>query len=199
MESDNRRVGAQHEIAHALAYIAHGFDFRFAELDQVGCGKVHVDPRRIRDDQLACIAMAGPATEFAHHLNTTDEDELITDLVDGWSALSDLIQLPDDEEIHSDEAKAAGAGLLVFGFSWASGFYESNRELIVELAQALLAADGHLDYDTINSMADGRISPPNEATQFRQFVRLQQYTDRISAIQDHIREVMLTPAPSLAD
>ena len=199
MDSDNRRVGAKHEIAHALAYIAHGLHFSFVELDEVGGGQVHVNPRRIRKDWLACVAMAGPAADFYHRLICFAEDEVIREYVEGWAAISDLIDLPDASEMRSDEATALGTGHMRFAFGWGGGFYQSNHDLIGEIAQELLDSDGRLEYDTVYGLAHGRINPPDEPTQMRLLLKLQPYAAQIEDLQDHIHDVLTLPAPSWAD
>jgi len=186
----NLRVGAQHEIAHALAYIAHGREFIDVELDDVGCGAVNVRPWAGRPDQIACIKMAGPAADFAFLAEHHGEDNALAYTVAGWAELLDLAHPDDDSDaIRSDQAGAASTGLLIYGFAWAAGFYAANRELISDLADTLRTADSRVTHQQVLALAGGRLRAADESEVVRVFTKLAPHRTTVDAIEAHVCEL----------
>lgn len=188
---DNIRIGAEHEIAHALAYIHRGGRFTHVELDEVGCGQVVVESWTMRQDEIACIKMAGPAADFTYLASKRGEDEMIAHVVDGWQYYLGLYHPADDEDaMRSDEAGALQMGLINYGFAWAGGFYKANRDLIVELGAELRNAGGYLSYEQVVELADGRIVGSDGPEMLRMFAKLEPYLTAIDEVHAHMAELM---------
>jgi hypothetical protein len=187
---DNHRVGAEHEIAHALAYLANGGEFVRVELDSVGGGQVVIEPWAAREDQIACIKMAGPAADFAYFAAKDGEDEALASEVEGWRWYLTLGHPEDDQDaMRSDEAGALQMGLINFGFAWAAGFYKANRELIAELADELRNSGGLLTHKQVVDLAGGRIAGSDGPEMLRMFAKLEPYRADIDEVHAHIANI----------
>ncbi|WP_223694888.1 hypothetical protein [Leifsonia poae] len=190
IQEDNRRVGAEHEIAHALAYIAHGRPFIDVEVDDIGCGAVNVEPWSGRSDVIACIKMAGPAADFAYLARRDGEDTALEATVDGWRELLNLRHPDDDPDaMRSDQAGAAGSGLMAYGFAWAAGFFTSNRDLISELGAELRAAGGQLNYSQVLQRAVRRLQGADPVELTRMLNKVSAYSTAIEDVQANIRNL----------
>jgi hypothetical protein len=192
---DNVRIGAEHEIAHALAYIFYGGRFSHVELDEVGCGQVVSEPWAARQDQIACIKMAGPAADFAYLADKNGEDAQIADAVDGWQYYLGLSHPADDEEaMRSDEAGALQMGLINYAFAWAAGFHMANRDLISELGDELQNDGGYLSYERVVAPAGDRIAGTGGPEMLRMFTKLEPYRAAIDEVHVHMADLRTSAA-----
>ncbi len=185
---DNVRIGAEHEIAHALAYLAHGRPFVDVEVDGDGCGAVNALRWAGRQDEVACIKMAGPAADFAYLVNRDGEDRALETVVDGWRDLLGLTHPDDDPDaMSSDQAGAAGSGLMAFGFAWAAGFFVTNRALIKEFAGLLLECGGRLSYADVAAVAEDRVRGADQLEMVRVFGLLGPFSETVGAVEAHVQ------------
>ncbi|NYK09038.1 hypothetical protein [Leifsonia naganoensis] len=133
---------------------------------------------------MACIKMAGPVADFAYLVDRDGEKAALEATVDGWRELL-VVDGPDDDALLSDQAGAASTGAMAYGFAWAAGFFEANRDLISELGEMLRGADGYLGLDA----TAGRLQGADQAELNRMFAKVSAHTSTVEDVQAHRREL----------
>lgn len=129
---DAQAFTVRHEVAHALAYVAHGLDFQ--TLDLAGW-EVTVKPGRYLDNFTGpCIAAAGLAVEI---VGMAEREGSVSDGIDralgAWhEEAEDAVAWPDDDDFAGSDL-AGTHGLLAVALPWAWAFVQGNRDLIEEL------------------------------------------------------------------
>lgn len=183
----HRFVATQHEIAHALAFIAHDRPFECVEVDEFGAGIVRVAPgSRVSQNIRAKICMAGPAAELEYQIVRVGEESAVADLVGSWNLLLDL-ELPDEDGTQSDEARAGGH--LGWAAAWGMAFFRANRELIDDVATRLIGAGGYLTYDAVVELAEDAIDDPDEQVMVHMLSLFSGYSESIKRVEAHLEEL----------
>jgi len=140
---DQRVIGAQHEIAHALAYLFFGRMFRAIDVDADGVGAVSVDPTPIGPMDQSHIAAAGMAVELRY-------TQLFEGSVAEWfETLLAMVNEPDREPEDDDLYRTNG--YLFVSLPWALAFNAAYWLEIEEGGEWLLATGGHLHYPAVAS------------------------------------------------
>lgn len=140
---DQRVIGAQHEIAHALAYLFFGRMFRAIDVDADGVGAVSVDPTPIGLMDQSYIAAAGMAVELRY-------TQLFEGSVAEWfETLLAMVNEPDREPEDDDLYRTNG--YLFVSLPWALAFNAAYWLEIEEGGEWLLATGGHLHYPAVAS------------------------------------------------
>lgn len=141
--SDHRVIGAQHEIAHALAYLFFGRMFRAIDVDADGVGAVSVDPTPIGLMDQSYIAAAGMAVELRY-------TQLFDGSVEEWlQTLLTMVNEPDREPEDDDLYRTNG--YLFVSLPWALAFNAAYWQEIEEGGEWLLASGGRLLYPAVAS------------------------------------------------
>lgn len=132
-----RAITAEHEAAHALLYLLHGYPIHRIEIepDMITLSTPEPTMRPTRD--LAVISMAGMVIEARHR----DDFDLNAEMAEAceWVEYGD-----DPAELGDMEVFATHPWLAHAAFRSASLYLEEHRDDHERLTAALMASDGHL-------------------------------------------------------
>jgi hypothetical protein len=145
----NHWVGARHEAAHALGYIATNLPFIEIEVDEAGLGSVSAARVRRPNADLALIAMAGQCIEHLAGGLTWPER------IESWR---EQFAAGDHNDLHS-----VAAGSLVGGLYAALAMINANAQLLDDAAVHLLDEGGRLTYATFAEFVGDRYQAASPA------------------------------------
>jgi hypothetical protein len=174
----NYVTGARHEMAHALAYIAHDIPFASATLEEHGTGEVTSIPTMQPTESLAKIATAGQVIDLNVLRRRHGDGVALAQRLEGWRE-----SVGDPEAEWSDAHIATGSWCLPSALPWALAFAETNFGLIAEAGDALIEAGGFLTYETVNARFAAGVQQPADAAMRRARELLAPYTAAIIAVE----------------
>lgn len=176
---DHHLIGAEHEIAHALAYLSFGRTFRAIDVDDDGVGAVSVDPTPINSMDQSHIAATGMAVElhYTQRFGGAAREWLQT--------LAVMAKDPDPE----DDDLYRTNGYLFVSLPWALAFNYAYWPEIEEGGEWLLASGSHLDYPQVADRfrALFKPSPQRSIDMKEQLAFLTPFQDLIAEIDESIR------------
>lgn len=136
MDSTNQiRVTAEHECAHALAYIDRGYVFESVDVPHA---MVRTPGLSIRASDLAAVCLTGPMVDLRYHIERERSAAAgIRSLLESWTEVTDyLSDEPDDDDAAAHDIFGA-RGYLAGTVPGAWAFVSANWSLIQELAASI--------------------------------------------------------------
>ena len=200
-QEQRQNLAARHVCATALAYLHHGLSVDTIWVDGDGGGETTGGFRVINSLDAGRIGIVGqavkpssrqavkPSSRQAVELEWIAErkgqSEAIREILNSWQETVEYsIQ---EEDNTGDEAVLSGGSLMVSA-PWAIAIVAVNRDLINELAELLLASDGHLESAAFLPIVDGRITDVSVEDNLAAFRLLEPHQEQLREITDLVSD-----------
>lgn len=186
---ENRLITAQHETAHALAYINFGLDFEYIDVPQAYTA---VAPRPIDRWSSAVVALAGQLVDMRVMMDRHGDAAGIGEWIAHWEDTVEFAvdDLPFGTEEPDDDIFRTGAYLSA-ALPFAYAFVDINWPLIAELGDIVHEQERTPYADFMQLLGDRRpasLAPEALATATALFAP---FADRLDALSDDMRVLPL--------
>ena len=181
VQEQRQNLAARNMCATALAYLHHGLSVDTIWVDGDGGGETTGCFRVINSLDAGRIGIVGQAVELEWIAERKGQSEAIREILNSWQ--EDVEYSIQEEDTASEEAVLSGGSLMVSA-PWAIAFVAVNRDLINELAELLLACDGHLESAAFLPVVDGRITDVSAEDNLAAFRLLEPHQEQLREITD---------------